>query len=71
MICPSCGGEMYDAGKYRVVNPNGEFVEGYGHARVMVKSGESWTCRHCGWYDGASLKHITLDGNEVLREVTK
>ena len=64
--CPSCGGtDLEDVGRYRVVNPNGEFVEGYGHAFVQVRSGSSWRCRSCGWYEGANLKRVNLKGEEI------
>ena len=64
--CPSCGGtNLEDVGIYRVVNPNGEYVEGYGHAFVQVRAGSSWRCNGCGWYEGASLKRVSLKEEEI------
>lgn len=64
--CPSCGGTNWrNDRRFKTINPNGEYVEGYGHSFVSV-SIDFWVCGSCGWYEGASLKHINLKGEEVV-----
>lgn len=38
----------------RLLNPNGEYVQGYGHAQVWVPAGLEYWCNGCGWKWGGN-----------------
>lgn len=44
-----------------VINPNGEFVEGYGYATVIKQKvvGKYLQCQSCGWREGGNPTIIT------------
>lgn len=50
---------------FEPINPNGEFVEGYGHSTVLKKTGSKWKCAGCGWQEGGSPVILDRDGNVI------
>lgn len=44
-----CEHEFEKKPRFRVINPNGEYVIGYGHAVVSVESGKMLQCVKCGY----------------------
>lgn len=66
--CPRCGatGRWHERPVYRLVNPHGEFVEGYGHSMVMKQIGGVRYCVGCGWEDGGNPTIITRAEMEAM-----
>lgn len=66
-VCPNCGckrTQLIHEQQSKQINPNGEYVEGYGHAPVIVPTDEYKTrCKGCGWREGHNQTKIDLDGN--------
>lgn len=51
--------------QFRTLNPNGEYVKGYGHAIVQKQEtvGLHYYCVSCGWQEGGNP--IIVDPSEV------
>jgi len=62
--CPHCTNNNWrEIPVYTPINPNGEYVEGYGHTTVLRQSNSNWICNACGWQEGGNPIIIKL-GNE-------
>lgn len=64
--CPHCDSIYYVKNpilERRLVNPNGEYVEGYGHAFVIKQKviGAYYSCAACGWDSRKSEVIITRE----------
>ena len=60
--CPHCNfNEWRKEPIFKLINPNGEFVEGYGHDPVYITSGYKYICVNCGWLEGGNSTRINID----------
>ena len=64
--CPHCNSNNWRAQPILgLVNPNGEFVVGYGHSQVYKQIETEFYCNGCGWKEGGNPTIINMDGKEV------
>jgi hypothetical protein len=48
--CPHCGYTGFRQDLLAIpYNPNGEYVEGYGHVPVTIMVSRGWRCISCSW----------------------
>ena len=48
--CPHCGSDFLRQDRlFTLYNPNGEYVEGYGHLPVYCIHWHGWICLSCNW----------------------
>ncbi len=64
--CPHCGNNNWRDERIEksiLVNPNGEYVEGYGHMPVtkIVPVGWRYWCTACGWLEGGNPTIIRMN----------
>ena len=60
--CPHCNlDDWREEPIFEVLNPNGEFVEGYGCTLVSIQTGTDYHCQRCNYKLGDKVKHIPLD----------
>lgn len=69
--CPHCQSTHYTERPLlegQVVNPNGEYVEGYGHALVIKQKsvGVYYSCASCGWDSRGSDVVITREQMDAV-----
>lgn len=71
-VCPNCKCKnsaktpnmLIHKRQSKQINPNGEYVEGYGHTPVIVPTNEYRTrCGGCGWREGHNQIKIDIEGN--------
>jgi len=56
---------------FKLINPHGEFVEGYGHMPVSVQSGYQHRCNLCGFIVGGNPIKIKLSNQALKRNGDK
>lgn len=62
--CPNCGYKYWKrVERFKTINTNGEFVEGYGHTYLSVSNGYDYYCVSCGYLEGGNPVVIDLNGN--------
>lgn len=60
--CPHCGyNDWAEFPKLELVNPNAEYVQGYGHAPVFRSFAVGYRCVSCGAVEGGNPEVIDLD----------
>ncbi len=65
--CPNCGyNDWRETRISKWLNPNGEYVQGYGHAPVFVQDGSLWHCVGCGWQEGGNPVIIDIVGRRLI-----
>lgn len=58
--CPHCKRDDWkEEPVFKLLNPNGEFVEGYGCAPVMIQVDTRYRCCSCGYKLGDEVKRIS------------
>lgn len=57
--CKKCGYKgLREQSVFELYNKNDEFVEGYGHAAVMIATGIDYICEGCGFNQSKSLSKV-------------
>ena len=66
-VCPNCGKRDWkEETIFTTINPNGEFVKGYGHRSVASNIGrKDYYCIACGWKDGGNPVIVDMEGNII------
>ena len=58
--CPYCDRDDWDEQPvFTTLNPNGEYVEGYGCVMVMIQTASEYFCRGCHYQLGKPVKRIS------------
>lgn len=60
VACKFCGDDNWtEEKKYRQLNANGEYVDGFGHRPYFVPGETEWWCSGCGGLEGGNPARIT------------
>jgi len=61
--CPHCKASDWSiVSVFDIINPNGEYVEGYGCTPVSIQIGFEYMCKVCHYRIGNPVKKVNLPG---------